>query len=174
MDFAGLNNINLMPLAFCLSGIIVARYALQFRFIKHSPLEQQALVNNLNAGVLVLDSKLTIVDANAAATVLLQRPSGDLINQPLSAILPDLSAQYGRLAERPCDITQTDGATVRYFEASLAPLYDWRKLPSTTLLTLHDITERKQAEILREDMTHAIVHDLRSPCLLYTSPSPRD
>lgn len=121
LDFAGLNNINLMPLAFCLSGIIVARYALQFRFIKHSPLEQQALVNNLNAGVLVLDSKLTIVDANAAATVLLQRPSGDLINHPLSAILPDLSAQYGRLAERPCDITQTDGATVRYFEASLAP-----------------------------------------------------
>ncbi len=163
LDFAGLNNINLMPLAFCLSGIIVARYALQFRFIKHSPLEQQALVNNLSAGVLVLDNRLTIVDANAAATVLLQRPSCDLINHPLSAVLPDLSAQYGRLTEHPCDITQTDGAAVRYFEASLAPLYDWRKLPSTTLLTLHDITERKQAEILRDDMTHSIVHDLRSP-----------
>jgi signal transduction histidine kinase len=36
-------------------------------------------------------------------------------------------------------------------------------IPGGTLLVLHDITEAKESEQLRQDLTNMIVHDLRSP-----------
>jgi len=163
LHLMGLNTVNLMPLAFAWSGIVVAHYALRFRLLKRTPLAHQPIVNSLDDGVLVVDLNGKVVDANAAAEKILQRPSADLIDRPLTAVWLDLAVQLDTLAEQTRDIVRICQGTVRYYEVRRIRLIDWRKLPSADLLILHDITDRKQAETLREDMTHAMVHDLRSP-----------
>jgi len=163
LHYSGLNIFNLMPLAFAVSGIVVARYALHFRFLKKTLLERHVVINSLDDGVLVLDRAMKVVDANSAAGQILARPLSDLLQRPLTAVWPDLAAQLDAIAARPRDMVRIHDGRVRYYEAHLSQLVDWRKLPSAHLLTLHDITDRKQAETLREDMTHSMVHDLRSP-----------
>jgi signal transduction histidine kinase len=163
LQVLGLNALSLMPLAFTLSTIVVAVYALGFRALKKTPLERHLLLNNLDDGLLVLDKRHTVVDANAAAELALERPLSGLIGQPLTAIWPELAGQFHRLQERPLDlIREVDGAH-HFYEVRLSPLYDWRKTASTHLLLLHDITRRKEQETLREDITNSMVHDLRSP-----------
>ncbi len=163
LHFAGLNMVNLMPLMFALSGIVVARYVLRFRLWKKSDLTQHAVINSLDDGVLVLDQAQRVVAANAAAGKILERPLTDLVSHPLTAVWPDLAAQLDAMADKPRDVTRIRQGQICYYEARLSRLVDWRKLPSANLLVLHDITERKQAETLREDMTNSMVHDLRSP-----------
>lgn len=163
LHFAGLNAINLMPLAFALSSIVIARFVLRFRFVKKTPLAQCPIVNNLENGVLLLDQAQTIVDANPVALRILQRPFADLIGRPLKEVWSDLAAQYEAIAEKPRDVVRLGNEEVRYYEASLSRLLDWRKLPSNHVLTLYDITYRKQAETLRNDVTRSLIHDLRSP-----------
>lgn len=163
LQLAGLNTISLMPLAFSLSGIVVACYVLRFCLVRQTPLTNQVLLNSLGDGLLALDPELNIVDANAAAETILQRPLTSLLGQPLAAIWPELANQYPYIVEQPVDIAYNGADGVQFYEVSLSPMLDWRKLPSAHLLLLHDITHRKQQESLREDITHSMVHDLRAP-----------
>lgn len=163
LHVSGLNIVNLMPLAFAISGIVVARYALRFQFLKRTHLAQNSVINSLSDGVLVLDQGQKIVDANSAAAAILERPLPNLLNCPLTAVWPDLAAQINDIAARPRDITRSGRDRINTYETHLTHLVDWRKLPSASLLILHDVTQRRQTETLREDMTHSMVHDLRSP-----------
>ncbi len=163
LQLAGLNTISLMPLAFALSGIVVSCYALRFCFVKQTLLAHQTWLNSLGDGLLALDSELTIVDANAAAETILQRPLSALLGQPLAVVWPELATQYAYVAEQPLDIAYSGAECVQFYEVTLSTLLDWRKLPSIHLLLLHNITHRKQQESIREEFTQSLVHDLRSP-----------
>jgi signal transduction histidine kinase len=163
MQLAGLSAISLMPLAFAISGIMVARYVLRFRFVKRTPLANHAAINSLGDGVLAIDGQMNIADANAAAAGILQRPLSQLLDRPLATIWPELSTQYPYIAEQPLDIAYKGSDSIHFYEVSLTPLLDWRRQTSINLLLLHDITQRKQLEHMREDITHSLVHDLRSP-----------
>lgn len=163
LQVIGLNVLSLMPLAFAISAIVVAVYALRLRVATHRPLERYSLFNNLDDGLLVLNKGQYVVDANVAASQALERPFAHLVGQPLTAVWPELAAQFHRLQERPLDFIRVSDGVHHFYEVRLSALYDWRKTASTYLLLMHDITRRKEQETLREDITHSMVHDLRSP-----------
>lgn len=163
LQLIGFNTIGLMPLAFALSGLIVAHYALRFYFPIRTPVANQALLNSLGDGLLVLDPSLTIVDANVAAETILQRPLTSFLGKPLATIWPELATQYPHVTQRSLDIAYNGPKGIQFYEVSASTLLDWRKTPSVHLLMLHDVTQRKQQETLREELTHSLVHDLRSP-----------
>jgi signal transduction histidine kinase len=163
LQLVGLSAINLTPLAFAVSGIVVACYALRFCFVRQTPLANQVVLNSLGDGLLALDPDLRVVDANAAAEAILQRPLSAIVNQPLTVIWPELATQYPYVQQQPLDIAYHGSSGLQFYEVSFSLLMDWRRLPSAHLLLLHDITQRKQQESRREEYTHTLVHDLRSP-----------
>lgn len=159
----GMSAINLTPLAFALCGVVVTKYALKFRFVKRTPLENQMVVNSLDAGVLVLDSDRVIVDANPAMIKIAKRPLSKLLGYELSDIFPQVAEKYDTLKQNAIELGCHDKQQDYCYEIKCSPLLDWRKFASSEMLVFHDISERKQRELLRDDLTHSMVHDLRSP-----------
>jgi signal transduction histidine kinase len=155
--------IDLTSLSFAVCGLIVTKYALNFRFMKRSPLENQMVVNSLEAGVLVIDSDQVIVDANPAMVQIAERPLSALIGNPLTDIFPQVAAKYSTLKDLSIEMGCQDNHQAQCYEITLSSLLDWRKFASSEMLVFHDISKRKQRELLRNDMTHSMVHDLRSP-----------
>ncbi len=155
--------IDLTPLSFAVCGLIVTKYALNFRFVKRTPLENQMVVNSLESGVLVIDSDRVIVDANPAMLKIAERPLSALIGSPLNDIFPQVAEKYNTLKEQSIEMGCQDNHQSECYEIELSSLLDWRKFASSEMLVFHDISKRKQREVLRNDMTHSMVHDLRSP-----------
>jgi signal transduction histidine kinase len=159
----GMSTINLTPLSFAICGVVMAKYALNFRFVKRTPLENQMVLNSLDTGVLVLDRDSVIVDANPAMIHIAKRPLSDLLGAKLSDIFPKVAARYDELQKNSIEMGCQESRQSDCYEIKRFPLEDWRKFISSELLIFYDISERKQREILREDLTHSMVHDLRSP-----------
>jgi PAS domain S-box-containing protein len=160
---SGLSSVNLTPLAFALCGVIVGKYALNFQFVKRTPLSHQTALYGLPDAVFVLDLEGRIVDANPSAAEVAERPLSTLIGSPLQTVEPALAEMCEQAQTQPIDVRLGQNGSTHFYEARRAPLYDWRKFASSDLLILHDITNRKQQESAREDITHSMVHDLRSP-----------
>ncbi|PID87050.1 MAG: hypothetical protein CSA11_04000 [Chloroflexi bacterium] len=158
----GMSTINLTPLSFALCAFVVARYPLNFRFLKRTPLKNHMVLNSLDDGVLVIDCNQVIVDANLAMTDVAQRPFSSIIGQQLSDIFPQVTENYDQLKEKTLDLDCEEGYT-RCYEVKRSALLDWRKFASSEMLVFHDLSERKQLEALRDELTHSMVHDLRSP-----------
>ncbi len=158
----GMSVINLTPLSFALCAFIVAKYPLNFRFVKRTPLENQMVLNSLDDGVLIIDCDLIIVDANSAMIDVAQRPLSSILGQHLNNVFPRIAEKYAQLKEKAIDLG-CEADYTRCYEVKLSPLLDWRKFASSEMLVFHDISERKQLESLRDDLTHSMVHDLRSP-----------
>ncbi|MFO7537330.1 MAG: ATP-binding protein [Chloroflexota bacterium] len=54
----------------------------------------------------------------------------------------------------------------RFLERTLTPVYDRKEKIDGWLLVFREVTEEIQLDNLREEMTHMLVHDLRSPLAL--------
>lgn len=159
----GLSFINLTALTFALCGIIVGKYALGFQLVKRTPLANQFALSNLNDGVLIVDTDLVIVDANPAMASISKRPLRSLLGCKLSDLFPELAEKHQALQQKPVDIHCGDSSSAPYYEVQLTPILDWRKMVSSEMLIFHDISERKRREAMHNEITHSMVHDLRSP-----------
>jgi signal transduction histidine kinase len=68
----------------------------------------------------------------------------------------------GDSVERKFDFS-IPGQQTRFFERTLAPVYDHENQVIGWLIVYREVTEEIELAKLREDMTHMLVHDLRSP-----------
>ena len=87
----------------------------------------------------------------------------DLVGKDIDHALPALSRHLNEAMVKPLDIALDHKDANRFYELSIAPFFDGREERRGNLLILRDITERKQRENLREDLTRTMVHDLRDP-----------
>ncbi len=165
------------PIAFALSGLMVAYGLFRFRIFDIVPVARDVLIEKMADGVLVLDALDRLVDANPAACHLLGYSAAQIIGQPVVSVL----ARWDELVDRYRDIAQAQAEIVleddRWFDLSISPLYDQRQQFSGRLIVLHDITARKQAEMSLgryaqelqasntelDTFAHTVAHDLRSP-----------
>lgn len=160
---ADFTHIDLTPFAFLLSSLALAQYIVRFRLFDLTPVAQQAIVDNMHAPVLALDDDDRLIYCNPAARALLPRPLRTFIGQPIQALWPQWNAVSNPSATQAVELAlQIDGA-MRCFEVTESPFYGVAARSHGRLLSLHDITNRKKRDSLREDMTHTMVHDLRAP-----------
>lgn len=144
---------------FFLSSLIILHYTLRFRLFDLTPVAHRALVDSMKDGMLVLDKQGRVLDANPAAATLIGAPLADFLGNTLAEIWPELAA----CLETGDELTWSGAESVRHYEVMVSALYDWRKQARGRLLVLHDITDRKEMEAMRADMTRDMVHDLRAP-----------
>lgn len=137
---------------------------------------QRLLMNSVDAGIMVIDPQRHIVEAaNKAAATMFGAPVGDILGQVCHKFL--CPAEIGR-----CPITDL-GQEVEHSERTLlradgSNLHILKSAKRFTfngveklLETFVDISERKEAEAMRDQIERIIQHDLRTPVsgVLYVS-----
>lgn len=142
-----------------------------------------AVLNSTREGVLMIDSAGRIALANPPVEEmwgikridLIDKPLGELLHdarlgiadklgfatQELADLLHNLSA--GRIVTTPKHTYQIAAPAPRFFERSGTPVLDEHLRVIGLVIVLRDITEEKELEQMREELTSMIVHDLRSP-----------
>ncbi len=147
--------LDLTPLMFTLSGLIVAPGIVRFQLFVIMPVTYSRVFKTITDGVIVTDSRGCIVDINPAAEAILASPAGSLIARPLLEILPDttrLSSVCGTVPFISHDeIILERGGSTGYYDTFCVPLDPDSTKEIGHLLILRDITRRKRAEIALDD-----------------------
>ncbi|MDX1664155.1 MAG: PAS domain S-box protein [Candidatus Promineifilaceae bacterium] len=166
--------LDLTPFGFTVSGLLLALAMFRFRMLDVVPAARDAVIQNMDEGVLVLDGAGRVVDVNFAARRMFQRSEAEMVGQPLADLLPiwpELEADYGDGMRRvsielgkfdPADgagggaeAVERDGANDeapgRIYELRVSPLVDERGREAAPhegarVVLLRDITERRQTE----------------------------
>jgi GAF domain-containing protein len=152
----------------------------------------EAIINSTRDGILVLDNSGCVVIANARMRLfselrrdqlvgrtveeLIQDHPGELMNflgltlDDLSTWATSLQTDPTKSSSRTFQIPISEGASsqpqrthTRSAELFGMPVLDKENQVIGRLMVFRDITEEKELEKMREDLTGMMVHDLRSP-----------
>jgi two-component system, sensor histidine kinase and response regulator len=155
-----LPGLDLTPLGFTLTGLIVAWALFRYRLFDVVPIARDAVIEHMTDGVIVLDAHYRLVDLNPQAARLLDVSASTVGASAITALPPQLQFIAGPAADltQPVEIAITANALTREFEVRGSELNDRRDARAHPkhqgrLIILRDITERRRAEraIARRD-----------------------
>ena len=149
---------NLTPVTFSVSGLLIAWGLFRYRILDIVPVARDVIVESMSDGVIVLDPQNRVVDINPAAQVLIGHTLPEMVGQPLAQVLADwpalmeLCQKQGSAGGIRTEITLNTGEEEqRTFDLRVSPLRDQRGRMTGRLMLWHDITESKRVEVaLRE------------------------
>ncbi len=136
----------------------------------------QAVVHSSRDGLLLISDELVLLVANGRAWEYLGMP--DTPERWQGRTLWELLPILRRLVPQVARVFVREARRIRKGDASPAEgefqvgqrILRWSNLPIAgeqagrgRLIVLQDVTEARRVEKLREDLTHAMVHDLRNP-----------
>jgi len=146
-ELSPLPGVNLTPMGFTVSGVILVWSILGWRLFDLVPVARDILVERMSDGVLVLDVQNRIVDANRALHQLLGVPSvsvGQAADVALSKWPEVLDMCRGGA---PCHVeTLLDQERPCFADVRISPLRDQSGHLSGRLIVFRDITKRYRAE----------------------------
>ena len=133
-----------------------------YRIFDPIPLARQTVIEQLQAGMLVLDLEGRVVSLNPAAERILNAPAKQVEGKLVKELLPAYPEK--RLAdsgETEIELGIGDGPSLRYYMLRVWPLNDFRGLAVGLLLLLTDVTEQKrsQAQILEQQRSLAMLRE---------------
>lgn len=143
----------------------------------------QAVLDSTREGVLVIDSlgRIALVNSQIEGMWKMRRQEllgqnlAELIKRPSLGIPAKLGFGAGELLELLINLSQNldikpskliyqlEGPVPQFLERSGTPVIDENQRVTGWVIVLRDVTEEKQTEIGREELTSLIVHDLRTP-----------
>jgi PAS domain S-box-containing protein len=139
---------DLTPFAFIVTGGVLVWGLYRERLIDLASVAWGLVVQTTPDGIILLDAFGRVVDVNPATTRLLGRTKADLVGLELDAVVSAAELGDGRIGSQPDSESElaiaVDGQ-VRHFDVRRHPLADTSG-PSGELVTLRDITPRKENE----------------------------
>jgi signal transduction histidine kinase len=143
LNLSGVLIVDATPLSFAVSGVLLAWAVFRYRLLDLVPIAQEAMIEAMADGMLVIDEQNRIITLNPAAGHIFNVAAVQVVGQPIVQISPQWAtfqpAHNDRL-ELPDEIT-LNGLD---YELRASPLNDRQGRSIGRLLTLHDITRRKQ------------------------------
>ncbi len=146
-DLLPFGDFNLIPIAFAVGGVIAAWGIFRYQVFDILPIALDTVVDNISDGVVVLDMLYRIVDMNPAAQRMLNLDLCNVAGIPITQALSNWLDLPGYLKQESSQTLEFALDRSRDCEVHLSPLRDQQKVIFGRLLLLHDITERKQAEV---------------------------
>ncbi|MFL7792340.1 MAG: histidine kinase N-terminal 7TM domain-containing protein, partial [Anaerolineae bacterium] len=158
-----IRHLNLFPWGldsalFSLSGVLVAIAIFRYRFLDIVPVARQAVIDQVPEGVIVIDTKGRIVDANPAAQAILEASAGSIIGKPLpeATNIQKLRRAFTEATQNDktlpgrCDVSLSTRDGTRVLSLSITPLTHKASRLVGQIILLHDITEQVAAQRERE------------------------
>ena len=145
--------LDLTPLGFAISAVLVTWSIFRQRLLDIVPAARGTVLDNIAEAVLVFDEDERLLDLNRAAEQFLGQRAGEVLGRPFHEFCarPALMAFYqsGDAGSQEVSVQHHDGA--RWLDVRVAPWHDPKQGRRGRIVTLHDITARKRAEIALRD-----------------------
>jgi signal transduction histidine kinase len=154
---------DLTPLALALSGLCFTWGLYHYKLFGLVPVARDMVVDSMEDGVLVLDAERRLVDLNTAA----ERYTGATpasAGRDIGGLIPwwhDATAEV-RGASQPA-VVKTEGP--RYYEVRVSAVRDRARRFNGWLVTVRDITARRQAEAERYALERRVQEQQKSDSL---------
>ena len=140
--------VDLTPFAFLISGGAFYWALVHSRLFELVPIARETVIEHLNEGIVVLNTKHRVVDLNSGAEALLGVSKSQAAGQHIGRIWPqwkEIAPQITATPRSDADIVIAEGDN-RFLRVRYTPVTEgetWRG----GILLLEDVTERKQAEL---------------------------
>ncbi len=133
--------------------------------VRQRTLELSGILDNAAEAILIFDSSGTIDRANAAAQQLFGYSAGQFSALQVGAILPGLQHHHSALQAWQGRPQETTGLSATQSPLELEVSLSNYVLPDRTwyICLLHDISERKKVERLKQEFVATVSHELRTP-----------
>lgn len=140
---------DITPVFFGPAGVIMAWSILRYRMFELVPLARATVIENMNAGVMVLDLQDRILDINPAFIAITGISKDDMASKHIDEIKGEIPKLWDAICDRTVSSIEfskdTQNGTVEY-EALLSMLKDQKGYDIGRLVLIYDITEKKKAE----------------------------
>lgn len=149
LDLAHQTRVEIVPLAFVVTGLSLAWSLLHLRLGEIMPVAHQAIIEGIQDAVLVLDAQGRILELNPAAEGLIGLRARQAVGQFLTQLLPewpiDMKHDDTAVGVRR-ELAFNRGPQQPTYDVRISPLTDWRGQLLSQVIVLRDISERKLAE----------------------------
>jgi PAS domain S-box-containing protein len=154
-------------LGYVVSGVVLSAAILQGQLLDVAPvtrnLGREAILEEMDDRVVIVDEAGRIVDVNDAAADLFDVSPVALLGRLLGNELPELAATIPGPGERAHTETHLErNGAVRYYDVRVTPLYRAYGAVSGHLVSLRDVTERRQREQRITVLNRLLRHDIRN------------
>lgn len=139
-----LPEIDLTPLSFAISGIIIVWVLYYHHFLDIIPIARDTIIENMRDGIIVVDLKDRIVDINPAAEIIINHSFEDVIGEPAKQILAEISdwISLSKESETPAKILNIgEGKNKKIYVLNFSPLSDAQDQLIGRTIIFHDNTE---------------------------------
>jgi PAS domain S-box-containing protein len=152
----------------------------RYRLFDIVPVARDRVIESMGDGVMVLDTRNRIVDANPAVCQFIGRSAREIIGQPAEQVFsaqPNLVERYRNVHEARDEIVLGGEGRQQHYDLRISPLTDRRGNLNGRLIVLRNISERVQGEDMLRRYTdeleahnaeldafaHTVAHDLKNP-----------
>lgn len=142
-------SLDLTPFAFVVSLMAISWSIFRFRLFEIVPFARDLVVQSMSDAVMVLNEQRRVVDVNQAACRQIGNPASALIGKRASEVMApwaEAVERYRDAIEVTDEIAIGEGATQRWFEVRISPIYDDRRLYRGRLVIWRDVSEQRRAQ----------------------------
>ena len=141
--------LDITPFTFTISLLVLAWGIFSFKLVNLAPVARDLVVEKMPDGMIVLDAEGNIVDINPAVQRALGVSASQAIGQRAKDLFnawPSLVERYENTLEAQDEIVFDEGESRIWYELRMSPLVSSRERLLGRVVTVRDITEKKQTE----------------------------
>ena len=141
--------VDLTPFGFALGGLAIGTSLYRFGLFDIVPAARAKLLESLDDGVIVVDSRRRVIEINPAAAQLLGGSTRRLLGHPpadLQREQPALWSTVGEVSEADLQLGRNNGSPQRYYEIRRSSLVGAPGEMLGWIIVVRDITDRKLVE----------------------------
>ena len=158
---------NPTSVGYVISGIVLSTALLRGQLLDVAPvtreLGREAIFAEMDDPVVIVDGTGRIVDVNAAAVTLFPGTGTAVSGTRLDDELPALAETLPEVGKRIQTETRLEhDGMVRYYDVRVTPLYRAYGVVSGHLVTLRDVTTRRQREQRIDVLNRLLRHNIRN------------
>ncbi|ELZ23577.1 putative signal-transducing histidine kinase [Halosimplex carlsbadense 2-9-1] len=151
---------------FVFGGLVMTAALFRGRLLSITPatrqLGREAVVDEMDDRIVILDDADRVVDVNPAAARLLEVDPQAVVGTPIEAVAPGLASAIdaGSTGQADLELDGPDGR--RYYDVRVSPLYRSYGGVAGRVVSFRDVTDRRQHEQRLDVLNRVLRHNLRN------------
>jgi diguanylate cyclase (GGDEF)-like protein/PAS domain S-box-containing protein len=147
--------VSLSTMSFPITFVLIALAMFRFKFLASNPIAYETVFQTIRDGVIILDHEDIIRDINAAAILRFNKKPPAIVGRRLHHAFsdnPEFVANYEERKQQEENIDMTITNAERYIALDVTPMFAPDGTLSGRIVTLHDVTDRKNQQKSLETM----------------------